>query len=39
MVRVDFAVLVLPVKETEDGAKVQVAFCGRPVQVSCKVPE
>jgi hypothetical protein len=30
--------LVLPVKATEAGWKLQEAFCGRPLHESCTVP-
>ncbi len=38
-VSVELPVLVDAPSETDDGAKVQVAFCGRPLQESCNVPE
>jgi len=39
IVMVEVAELAPPLKAIEDGANVQLAFCGRPVQVSCNVPE
>ena len=39
MVMVTLAVVLAPVNTTEDGWKLQVAFCGRPVQKNVTVPE
>ena len=39
IVTVEVAELVPELKAIEAGAKMQVAFCGKPVQVSCSVPE
>ena len=38
IVKVEVAELLLPLKTTEDGAKLQAAYCGRPVQLNCSVP-
>jgi len=39
IVRVEVAEVVLPAKTMDDGAKVQVAYCGRLLQLNCSVPE